>query len=124
MSECFERKVLIRIYGAENDNGLWRRRHNFELYRIYQKPDIIKHIKIGRLRWIGHVMRMEQNDPVIKTLLDRPIGQRRSRIRFLDNIDEDMRNMGIRALRRKVIDRDDWREILENIHVYYQALCR
>ncbi|CAG9834596.1 unnamed protein product, partial [Diabrotica balteata] len=115
MLGCFERKILRRIYGAVNENGVWRRRYNFELYRIYQEPDIVKHIKIGRLRWVGHVMRMEQTDPARKTLLDRPIGQRRRgrpRTRFLDNIDQDMRNMEIRAWRRKAMDRDDWKKFL------------
>ncbi|CAG9827498.1 unnamed protein product [Diabrotica balteata] len=55
MLGCFERKILRRISGAVNENGVWRRRYNFELYKIYQEPDIVKHIKIGRLRWVGHV---------------------------------------------------------------------
>jgi hypothetical protein len=56
---CFERKILRRIFGAKQESGMWRRRYNFELHRLYKEPDIVKTIKIGRLRWIGHVMRMD-----------------------------------------------------------------
>ncbi|CAG9829536.1 unnamed protein product [Diabrotica balteata] len=69
MLGCFERKRLRRIYRAVNENGVCRRRYNFELYRIYHEPDIVKHIKIGRLTWVGHVMRMEQTDPARKRSL-------------------------------------------------------
>jgi hypothetical protein len=36
-----------------------------------------KTIKIGRLRWIEHAMRMDVDDPVWKTLLEKPVGQHR-----------------------------------------------
>lgn len=113
---CFERKVLRRIYGAVEENGLWRKRYNFELYRLFQGPDIIKTIKLGRLRWVGHIMRMEADDPTRKALLDKPVGQRRRgrpRMRFLDNIDADLNGIGVRAWRRRALDRDDWKQILE-----------
>lgn len=44
------------------------------------------------------------------------VGQRRRgrpRIRLLDNTDADLRSVGIRAWRRRALDRDAWKEILE-----------
>lgn len=49
--ECFERKVLRKIFGAVKDNWLWRKRYNHEVYELYQDLDIMKTIKISRLRW-------------------------------------------------------------------------
>jgi hypothetical protein len=40
------------------DKGQWRRRYNFEFYKLYDEPDLVKYIKINRLKWMGHVMRM------------------------------------------------------------------
>jgi hypothetical protein len=43
------------------DKGQWRRRCNFELYKLYDEPDLVKCIKINRLKWAGHIMRMDNN---------------------------------------------------------------
>ncbi|GFT40001.1 hypothetical protein TNCV_12411 [Trichonephila clavipes] len=43
------------IFGYVNENGLWRQRHTFELYKLFKEADVIKSIKIGRLRFAGHV---------------------------------------------------------------------
>ena len=47
----------------------WRIRYNSELYSIYTDPDIIKTIKISKLRWTGHIMRMPEENPVKKLTL-------------------------------------------------------
>jgi hypothetical protein len=51
-----ERKILRSIYGAVWDKRQWRRRYNFELYKLHDEPDLVKYIKIKRLKWAGHVM--------------------------------------------------------------------
>jgi hypothetical protein len=56
----FERKILIAIYGPIKDNDEWRIRYNFELYALYKDMDIITFIKVGRLKWAGHIIRMDQ----------------------------------------------------------------
>ena len=38
------------------------------LYKHYEEHDVVKFIKPGRLRWAGHVMRMEESDPAMKDL--------------------------------------------------------
>jgi hypothetical protein len=82
----------------------------------YKEPDIVKAIKICRLRWIGHVMRMDVDDPVRKTLLEKPGEQcrrGRPRTKFLDNVEEDLGNVGIRAWRRTAMGRDAWKNDLK-----------
>ena len=38
--------------------GEWRRLHNEELHSLYRSPNIDRVIR--RLRWVGHVARMEE----------------------------------------------------------------
>ena len=49
----FERKILRKIYGPFCDRGEWR-------------------IKIQRLRWLGHVARMDSSNPVRKVFESEP----------------------------------------------------
>ena len=58
----FENKVLRMIFGAKRDGntGEWRQLYNAELYAFYSSPNIIRDLKWRRLRWAGHVARMEQ----------------------------------------------------------------
>jgi hypothetical protein len=52
--------VLRKIFGPiQRENGAWTIRTNEEIYNLYGKEDIIRFIKSQRLRWWGHVYRME-----------------------------------------------------------------
>jgi hypothetical protein len=57
----FENRALRRIFGPERDEvtGGWRKLHNEELHNLYSSPSIIRMIKSRRMRWAGHVARME-----------------------------------------------------------------
>ena len=57
----FENRILRRIFGPKMDeNGEWGGLHNDELHRLYRSPNIVRVIKSGRLRWTGHVARLEE----------------------------------------------------------------
>jgi hypothetical protein len=53
MLRIFEARILRRIYGPIKENGIWRSRYNHELYKVHNELDIVKVIKVGRLRWLG-----------------------------------------------------------------------
>ena len=57
----FERKMLRRIYGPICEEATWRSRYTEELYCLYDETDLVTTIKITRLRWEGHVVRMQEN---------------------------------------------------------------
>jgi hypothetical protein len=38
-----------------------RRRYNFDLYKLCDEPDLVKYIRINRLKSVGNVMRMDNN---------------------------------------------------------------
>jgi hypothetical protein len=58
----FENRVLGRIFGLKRDEvtGEWRKLHNEELHDLYSSPSIIRIIKVRRMRWAGHVVRMRE----------------------------------------------------------------
>jgi hypothetical protein len=58
----FENRLLRRIFGRKRDEvtGEWRNLHNKELSDMYSSPSIIRIIKSRRMRWAGHVSRMEE----------------------------------------------------------------
>jgi len=106
MPNTFEWKILRRIYGPTQEGARWRPRWNSELYSLYSEPDIVEHIKIRRLGWAGHVIRMEE-ERIAKTVLNRnsyttrPVG--RPRTRWMDVVQRDaLQLLGIRGWRRRV----------------------
>ena len=51
-----------------DENWRWRRLHNEELHSLYRFPNIVRVIKSRRLRWAGHVARMEEDRSAFKFL--------------------------------------------------------
>jgi hypothetical protein len=54
----FERKIVRRIHGPINEGESWRIRTNKETEDKLEGADIVKFIKFLRLRWCGHIERM------------------------------------------------------------------
>jgi hypothetical protein len=53
--------------------GGWRKPHNEELHNLYSSASIIRMIKSWRMRWAGHVARME-NRNAYRILVGKPEG--------------------------------------------------
>jgi hypothetical protein len=81
----FENRVLRRIFGPKREeDGSWRKLHN-EFHSLHSSQNIVRVIKSRRMRWAGHVARMEEGKGVYRVLVGRPEGKRqlgRSRRRW------------------------------------------
>jgi hypothetical protein len=53
------RRILDPVYDNEKEN--WRILTNKEIHAILKKPTITETIRLHRLRWFGHVQKMEEN---------------------------------------------------------------
>jgi hypothetical protein len=63
---------------------------------LYSSPSIIRMIKSRRMRWAGHVTRIEKRN-AYRILVGKPEGKRplgRPRRRWVDNIEMDLREVG------------------------------
>ena len=54
-----------------------------ELHSLYRSPDIVKVIKSRRLRWAGHVARIEEGRSAFKILTGKPTVKILKNIMFL-----------------------------------------
>jgi hypothetical protein len=61
-------------------------------------------MKIGRLRWLGHIFRLKRLDPYIQVTVLKPEssgGVGKPKLRWLGSVGEDLKKMGVRNWRRK-----------------------
>jgi hypothetical protein len=90
---------VLRIFGPKREeDGPWRKLHNDELHSLYSSSNTVRVIKSRRMRWAGHVARMEEGRGVYRVLVGKPEGKRplgRPRHRWEDNIKMDLRGIGI-----------------------------
>jgi len=80
----FENRVLKKIFGSRRDEVTeqWRKLHNEELNDLYSTPNLVRVIKLRRMRWAGHVARMGEERGVYRVLVGEPVGKRpRGRLR-------------------------------------------
>jgi len=76
--------------------GGWRRLRIGECHNLYASPNVIRMIKSRRMRWVGHVARMEEMRNAYEILVRKPEGNcpvGRYRHRWEDNIRMDLREV-------------------------------
>jgi hypothetical protein len=114
----FENRILRRIFGPKRDeNGEWRSLHNEKLHSLYRSPNLVRVIKSRKLRWAGHVARIEEGMSAFKILTAKRTGKRlfgRPRRKWEDNIRMDLEERGINAGNwvNSAQDRNYWRALV------------
>jgi hypothetical protein len=120
----FERKILRKIIGPTNENGIRRVRTNQELDKIIKHKNIINFIRAQRLRWIGHIERMQETRMVKimhswKPISRRPIG--RPKMRWEDDVRRYTQKLKVPNWKILVQDRR-WKELVEKAKTLHKEL--
>ena len=118
--------IPVLIYGSE----AWtlgekeQQQLDDDIYHIYNDTTIVKRIKQQRLRWLGHVSRMDENNVARKVFEAVPQGVRsrgRPRLRWKDAVTADIRCITTHPedWRNIAADRGEWRRLIrqsQNLH--------
>jgi len=114
--------VLRRIFGPKSEEvtGEWTKLHNEELNDPFSSPNIARVTKSRRMRWAGHVARMEKMKVVYRVLVGKPEGKRplgRPRLRWENNIKMDLQEEGCGGMDWMELaqDRDWWRALVNAV---------
>jgi hypothetical protein len=107
------RRILGPVY--DNDKENWTILTIKEIYAFLKKPTITETKTLHRLRWFGHLQRMEENRIPKRVLYlnletTRPRG--RPRNRWQDEVREDGRIVSGEEWQEKVYDREEWKKLL------------
>jgi len=86
------------------------------LYEIFNDSNIVIYIKVKRLAWAGHLMRMNDNRTLKKIFNIKLDGVRkvgRPKMRWEDGVDQDMRILEVKNWKKVALDRDEWAKLLQ-----------
>jgi hypothetical protein len=85
------------------------------IFVTYKSQDIINVIKIRRLGWLGHVIRMDETRSVKKIFEGKLEGRRgrgRRRLRWINDVEGNLRKLGVKRWKTKALDRVEWASIV------------
>jgi hypothetical protein len=103
------RRILGPVYDNENENG--RILTNKEIYAVVRKLTKTETIRLNRLRWFGHLQRMEENRIPQKELymnLEATRLRGIPRNRWQDEVREDGRLVGGKGWKERVYNKEEW----------------
>jgi hypothetical protein len=72
----FERQILRKICGPVNIDNIRRIRNNMGIDKLIEGADIVRFVKAQRIKWLGHIQRIDQARPTRKILDWKPMGIR------------------------------------------------
>jgi len=88
-----------------------------EIDKLIEGADIVRFIKAQRIKWQGHMERMDQARSTRKLLDWRPMGTRpvgRPRQRWQEDVMEDLKKLKVKNWKEIAKDRRTWRDLAEN----------
>jgi hypothetical protein len=84
----------------------------------YKAPDIVNVIKTRRLEWFGHMVRMNETRSVKKIFEGKSEGRiRRARLRWINDVEDDLRKLGVKRWRTRALEREEWASIIKEAKV-------
>jgi hypothetical protein len=97
---------------------------NAKLITKYKSQDIITIIKIRRLEWLGHVIRMDETRSVKKIFEGKLEGRGsrgRPKLRWINDVEDHLRKLGVKRWRTKALDRVEWASIIREAKAKLKA---
>ena len=91
----------------------------------YKSQDIVTVIKIRRLEWLGHVSRMNETRSVKKSFEGKLEGRRgrgQPRLRWINNVEDDLRKLGVKRWRTKALNREECTSIIREAKAKLKGL--
>ncbi|GFU07360.1 uncharacterized protein TNCV_2130701 [Trichonephila clavipes] len=107
---------------SKEENRTWRRSKS-ELYQSYKESDIVNFIKIQRIKWAGHVFRMNEDHTTLKkSSMLNPNGTRRKGrpiLRWIDGLEKDLLILKKALVGRRLA----WKKLLEKAKTHPGLSC-
>jgi hypothetical protein len=72
----FERQILKKIFGPANIENIFRIRNNMEIDKLLEDPDIVRFIKVQKIKWLAIYREWTEQRPTRKLLDWKPMGTR------------------------------------------------
>jgi hypothetical protein len=94
---------------------------------VYKENDRVTYIEINRLRWAGHVIRLEEQSTARRVLIAVVEGRRqrgRPKLRWEDGMMDDARKLGENNWRNAARNRDSWQKLLRKALAQKGLLCQ
>jgi hypothetical protein len=88
---------------------------------LIEGANIVRSIKAQRIKWLGHIQKMDQAGPTGK-LLDwkpmatRPVGKPRQR--WQEDVMKDLKEIKIKNWKETAKDRRTWRDLAEKVKTH------
>jgi hypothetical protein len=87
------RYLFIKVF-LHHIDSIWRIRNNMEIDNLIEGADVVRFIKVQRIKWLGHIQRMDHARPIGKLLDWKPMGTRpigKPRQRWQEDVMEDLK---------------------------------
>jgi hypothetical protein len=85
-----------------------------EIDNVKESAGIVRFIKAQRIKWLGHIQRMDQARPTRKPLDWKPMGTRpvgTPRQRCQEYVMEDLKKLKVKNWKQAAKDRRTWRDL-------------
>jgi hypothetical protein len=95
-----------------------------EIDNLIKGADILRFSKAQRIKWLGHIQRMDQARPTRKLLDWKPMGTRpigRPRQRWQEDVMEDLKKLKVKNWKETAKDRRSWRDLTEKAKTHEVA---
>jgi len=92
-----------------------------EIDKLTEGAYIVKFIKAQRIKWLGHIQRLDQARPTRKLLDCKPMAIRtvgRPRQRWQEDVMEDLKKLNVKNLKETAKDRRTWRDLAERAKIH------